>query len=221
MPEGPICIAVRWVKDQRGEPLDEPRPVSESERRTLEAMLDVEFPGVAALRGQLDHIQVVGKCHCGCPAVDLFVPSEVPSSGVVTRGRLAPIVGHVQPIEYGETREIIVHVDDGRLSRLAYVSYTNDNLTQSEWPPISQLTVSVMERPTGPPVECICPCRGGRLHVPRDQMGPMYLIEPIPSGYKTVCQPWVLGGCTLTNCGRGHRTVDGVGWVQVPESDDS
>jgi len=82
-------------------------------------------------------------------------------SGVVTRGCLVPLVGHVQPIEYGETREVIVHVEDGRLSRLAFVSYTSDSLIPSEWPSFDRLNVSAMEPPNGPPVECRCPCGWG------------------------------------------------------------
>jgi hypothetical protein len=215
-----ICISIRWVKDERGEPLDEPRPLNESESGILDAMLGVEFTGVPELRAQLARVQVVGQCHCGCPTVDLGVPPEIPASGVATRGCLAPVVGHLLPIEYGATREIIVHVDDGRLSRLAFVS--SDDPGPLEWPPLGQLSVSAMKPTSGPPDECLCPsCRTGVLHVPRDVEGPMYMIEPIPSSFESVCQPKERAGRTLPNCGRRHQTVDGVGWVEVREPSDS
>jgi hypothetical protein len=220
MPEDAICISLRRVQDQRGELLDEPRPLSESEKRTLDAMLGSEFLGVAELRAQLPHVKVIGKCHCTCPTVDLFVPSEIPPSGVVTRSCLAPVVGHVHPIQRGETRELLVQVDDGRLTRLAYIS--SDDPWPTEWPSLDRLSVSVMNPPIGPPVKCKCPtCETGLLLVPQELVGPGYLIEPIPSGYETVCQPWTLGDHTFPNCGLRHRTVDEVGWVQVPEPSDS
>lgn len=220
MPEDAICISLRWVQDQRGKLLDEPRPLSDSESEILDAMLSPDFPGVAELRAQVAHVQVIGKCHCSCPTVDLLVPPEIPQSGVVTRGCLAPVLGLVQPIDEDETREILVHVDVGRLSRLAYVS--SDDPWPTEWPPLDRLSVSTMEPSTGPPVECLCPtCQTGRLHVPRQLVGPGYLIEPIPSGYETVCQPWTLGDHTFPNCGLRHRTVDEVGWVKVLEPSES
>ena len=216
MPRGSICISIRWVKDQRGKPLKDPRPLNESERLIIDAMLGAEFPGVVELRAQVDHVQVVGKCHCGCPAVDLLVPPEVPPSGVVTRGCLAPVVGQVLPVEYGDTREVIVHVDDGRLSRRAYVSNKRRPKT---WPALDRLSVSATERPAGAPVECACPtCETGVLPVSRDLVGPGYIIDPIPTGSQAVCQPKIIVGRTLPNCGLRHRTVDGVGWIQVRES---
>ena len=220
MPEEPTCISIRWVPDQRGELLDDPRPLSEPERSILETMLAMEFPGVAELRAQLADVRVIGKCHCSCPTVDLLVPPESPPSNVETRAFLAPVVGHVLPIDDDETQEILVHVGDGRLTRLAYVS--SDDPWPTEWPPIHRLSVSVMNPPTGPPVECLCPtCQIGRLHVPRVLEGPGYMIEPIPNGYETVCQPWTLGDHTFPNCGLRHRTVDDVGWVQVREPSES
>ncbi len=220
MTEDRICISLRWVPDQRGELLDEPRPLSESERRTLDAMLGAEFLGVAELRAQLAHVKVIGKCHCTCPTVDLLVPPESSPSDVETRASLAPVVGHVLPIDDDETREILVHVEDGRLTRLAYVS--SDDPWPTEWPPLDQLSVSVMDPPIGGPVECRCPtCGTGLLLVPRELVGPGYMIEPIPNDYETVCQPRTLGDHTFPNCGLRHRTVDNVGWVQVPESGDA
>ena len=220
MPDEAICLSLRRVKDQRSEPFSEPRPLIEPERRTLNAMLGLEFPGVAELSAQLGDVRVLGKCHCGCPTVDLLVSSEVPPSGVATLSCLVPVLGLVLPIDEDETREILVHVDDGRLSRLAYVS--SEDPWPTEWPPLDRLSVSTKEPPTGPPVECMCPtCQTGRLHVPREFVGPMYLVELIPSGYETVCQPWTLGDHTFPNCGLRHRSVDHVGWVQVREPDES
>jgi hypothetical protein len=198
---------------------DQPRPLNEAERRTLDVLLAPEFPGVAELRAQLPHAQVIGKCDCGCPTVDLHVPPDVPRSDVVTRSRLAPVEGRVAPVGDEPPGDIILFVDDGRLSYLEYVSY--DDPSPSEWPPLDRVTVTVVEAPVGPPIECVCPCGTGRLYVARELVGPMYLMNPFPNGYETVCQPRKVGGHTLPNCGQQYRSVDDVGWVLVAEPGDS
>ncbi len=191
---------------------DQDRPLNGVEENILGTLLAIDFPGVDELRAQVPHTQVVGKCDCGCPTVDLFVPPDVPPSGVETRARLAPVLGQVTPIGRG-TNEIIVFVDDGRLTRLEYAS--SDEPPPSEWPPLDRLDVVVWEAPTGPPVESVCPtCQTGRLYVPRELVGPMYLMNFMPVGYETACQPWGLSERTFPNCGLRHRTMED-GWVQV------
>ncbi len=77
--------------------LDNPRPLNTAERQILAALLAVDFPGAEALRAQAERAQVVGRCDCGCPTIDLRVPDEVPSSPVATLNRLAPVEGRVPP----------------------------------------------------------------------------------------------------------------------------
>ncbi len=118
---------------------DVPRSLSDAERLVLEALLAPQFPGVAELRAQLVHVQVVGKCGCGCPTVDLFVPLNAVPSPLKTSNRLAPVEGRVMPIADEPPGEIILFVDDGRLSCLEYVSY--DEPSPAEWPSLDRITV--------------------------------------------------------------------------------
>jgi hypothetical protein len=119
--------------------LQEPRDLTETEARTVRALLALEFPGVVELRAQLSHARVVGRCDCGCPTVDLLVSEAAPRSPVETRARLAPVEGLVAADEEGLPGEIILFVDDGRLSSLEYVSYSLQR--PSQWPSLDQLTI--------------------------------------------------------------------------------
>jgi len=119
--------------------LDEPRSLSEPERLVLGALLAPDFPGAAELRAQLTRVQVIGKCDCGCPTVDLAVPPDVAPSPVTTRARLAPVEGRVTPVAGEPPGDIILFVDDGRLSCLEYVSY--DEPSPAEWPPLDRVRV--------------------------------------------------------------------------------
>ena len=118
---------------------DMPRSLSDDERLILEALLAPQFPGAVELRAQLAHVQVVGKCDCGCPTVDLFVPSNVIPSPLKTRNRLAPVEGRVTPVADEPSGDIILFVDDGRLSCLEYVSY--DDPSPAAWPSLDRVTV--------------------------------------------------------------------------------
>jgi hypothetical protein len=119
--------------------LDEPRPLSQPELLILTALLAPDFPGAAELRLQLPAVRVVGKCDCGCPTVDLAVPTDVAPSPAQTRARLAPVEGRVTPAASELRDDIILFVDDGRLSSLEYVSY--DKPRPSEWPPLDRVRV--------------------------------------------------------------------------------
>ena len=109
----------------------------------LALLLSVEFPGVDALRAQAASAVVVGDCGCGCPSVDLELAGDVPlASGFSSR--LAPTEGLVRPLGEGVSDEIILFVDNGRLSRLEYVSY--DALPPAEWPALDRISVTVRPR---------------------------------------------------------------------------
>ena len=55
-----------------------PRALSEREADTLAFMLSAEFPGNAALRGQVEQAIVVEQCTCGCATIDLAIPDDAP-----------------------------------------------------------------------------------------------------------------------------------------------
>jgi hypothetical protein len=124
--------------------LDHPRPLNEAERRILDALLAVDFPGVAEIRAQMPHTMVVGRCDCGCPTVSLTVPNDIPASAVHTPIRLAPAEGRVTPIANEPPGDIILFVDNGRMSSLEYVSYVDP--APSEWPPLDRVTVVIIDR---------------------------------------------------------------------------
>lgn len=46
------------------------RPLTGRERAVLDALLAVEFDGVAELREQAKSVGVIGTCGCGCPSID-------------------------------------------------------------------------------------------------------------------------------------------------------
>ena len=120
--------------------LDDPRLLNEAEKRIMAALLAPDFPGVGELRAQVADALVVGRCDCGCPTVELLVPPDAPSSMVTTHARLAPVEGHVTPIADEPPGDIILFVDDGRMTCLEYVSY--DDPAPSEWPTLDRLTVT-------------------------------------------------------------------------------
>ncbi len=104
----------------------------------LDLLLSLEFPGVDALRVQAGSAAVVGGCDCGCPSIAFAVPDDAPlASGLSSR--LAPTEGVVSPQDGGIPGEIILFVDDGRLSYLEYVYY---DAPPTEWPALDRIGVS-------------------------------------------------------------------------------
>jgi hypothetical protein len=120
--------------------LDSPRPLNEAEHQVLDALLANEFPGAPELREQVPHVMVVEQCDCGCPTVNLYVPEGIPSSPVKTRSRLAPVEGHVIPIGEEPIGDIILFVDEGKMTSLEYVSYVDPAPT--EWPDLGRITIN-------------------------------------------------------------------------------
>ena len=120
--------------------LEEARPLNDEEKRILGTLLEPEFPGVEELRAQVPHAVVVGCCDCGCPTVEFSVSPTASRSNVKTWPRLAPFEATVKPVESEPPGEIILFVDDGRLSCLEYVSY--DDPSPREWPSPDRLNVA-------------------------------------------------------------------------------
>ena len=48
-----------------------PRPLTDLERDLIEALLGAVRSGVTRYIGQLESVEVVGGCRCGCPSIDL------------------------------------------------------------------------------------------------------------------------------------------------------
>ncbi len=114
----------------------EPRSLTDDEQRVLERILEAVFQGVAALRKQLVGVQVVGRCDCGCPSIDLEPASERARSDQV--GRLAPVELEVIPAAGEPPGAVILFVDGGKLSYLEYVHYSE--APPNGWPPDDRLS---------------------------------------------------------------------------------
>jgi len=101
-----------------------PRPLTTAEREVLESMLSPDFPGAAQLRAQIPHTQVVAVWSPGLPSVDLSVSADADPAPVAD-GEI-PAGSEVRD-EAGEyLGEILVWVEDGRLSALEYAWVTDD-----------------------------------------------------------------------------------------------
>lgn len=91
-----------------------PRELRKSERALIEFLLTADFPGRNELREQLDHVEVVWVCDCGCGTVNLRVRDF--------RKRAAakePI-----PVEArGSGFDVILFVRDGFLNSLEIVDH--------------------------------------------------------------------------------------------------
>ena len=93
------------------------RPISAHERGVLEQAIlrapaaDVDLPSL----DQLDSLQVVGKCQCGCASVDFRH---------LRSGEIAEVVADgVAETETGEQVGVLVFAFDGRFVGLEIVGY--------------------------------------------------------------------------------------------------
>ena len=100
-----------------------PRSLTDDERRVLGRILRSDFRGVTALREQFESVRVIGRCDCGCPSVDLEPATGMPRSDQV--GRLAPVELDVMHESGEPPGQIILFIDDGKLSYLEYVYYSD------------------------------------------------------------------------------------------------
>jgi hypothetical protein len=113
------------------------RPLTASERGILDLLLTQDFEGVDALRAQVPHVSVVGRCTCGCATVDL----------AVDKGRCKPAPSYSRPIlseaqVVDDDKEplggVIAFLDDGYLSMLEIYSY-GDPIPK--WPEKDRVTL--------------------------------------------------------------------------------
>jgi hypothetical protein len=93
--------------------IDQPRSLTEPERRVLDALLAPDFDGVEDLRAQALVVEVIGGYDCGCPTIYFVVPPNARPSDAVATGRRAPVEARVMngSMELGDV--ILLFVDDG------------------------------------------------------------------------------------------------------------
>ena len=89
-----------------------PRPLTVGEHDLIEALLGAVRSGVSRYIAQLDTLQVVGGCRCGCPSIDLELASAE-ANGMPT----PVILGDAESPE-GVQVGIILWARGGRLSGL-------------------------------------------------------------------------------------------------------
>ncbi|WP_435896839.1 hypothetical protein [Streptomyces griseosporeus] len=109
---------------------------------TLTALLRGDDPVSVALRAQIPHAWVAGRCGCGCATVDLEVDRHaVPAapaheSPAVEAGYSSPVAAAGgRPVSPG----VLVLTDDGYLSRLEIYSVGDEPITA--WPDPRHLDV--------------------------------------------------------------------------------
>jgi hypothetical protein len=111
-----------------------PRRITARERAVLDHMLEADFEGRDALRGQVEAVIAVRGCTCGCAAIDLEVDhSKAGPANVESR---VPVDGWART-EDGTAYGLILFVDDGYLSCLEI--YGTSTEPPSEFPAVDQL----------------------------------------------------------------------------------
>ncbi|GLW48285.1 hypothetical protein Stsp02_39470 [Streptomyces sp. NBRC 14336] len=116
----------------------EPRPLTAKERAVVERILQVDLPGAAELRHQLDQVRVVALWGSSSASVDLRVTDDAPR---------APIPSGVVPVtctvieEGGElVGEVILWTESGMLSGLEYAWYGDEPPTSL--PEVDRIVIS-------------------------------------------------------------------------------
>jgi hypothetical protein len=105
----------RFRRDKPVSTLDEDRYLSDDERALAERLLRQFAPPEAVVfLPQLDHARVTGRCSCGCPTVDLTVPSEFRVASPCQERPLADAFGRVN----GKLVGIMLFQTDGLLCLL-------------------------------------------------------------------------------------------------------
>jgi hypothetical protein len=102
---------------------------------TLRALLRGGDPVSVALRAQLPHAWVAGRCGCGCATVDLEVDRQaVPAAPA--HDSPAVEAGYISPADAADGGPVcpgvLVLTDDGYLSRLEIYSVGDEPVTA--WP---------------------------------------------------------------------------------------
>lgn len=107
------------------------RPLTLREREVLDALLAVEFDGVADLRAQARAATVVGTCSCGCPSIDFF---KRPGAGMQI---------HVNAKIRGTNDGLFLYTVGSRLGGIEYVG-VSDAGDPSELPDPALLAIEAV-----------------------------------------------------------------------------
>ena len=113
-------------------PPEFPRPLSESERDVLTALLSFDFRGAAKLRKQVPNVQVIGMCGCGCPTI---VMSVIDAPRAPKKRVSLPLPNDFQSLGSDPGAPpgwIMLFTRDGFLSGMEY--YTADGEIPTRWP---------------------------------------------------------------------------------------
>jgi len=113
----------------------EARSLTDRERAVLELLLSRHVEGVTPLREQARDAVVTGRCNCGCPTIHLTPKQDAPLAQV--GGRLWPVEGRVDPVGDEPGQEIILFVDNGKMSSLELVFYSKS--VPIAWPDVSRI----------------------------------------------------------------------------------
>ena len=88
------------------------RPLTDEELELIEALLGAARSGAGRFLGQIEDAEVVGRCVCGCPSIDLAVKKASRD------GRPVPLVMADAESPEGMPVSVILWVSNGRLSGL-------------------------------------------------------------------------------------------------------
>ncbi|MFF2858934.1 hypothetical protein ACFVSX_03470 [Streptomyces rubiginosohelvolus] len=103
-----------------------------------ERILQVDFPGAAELRRQLDHVRVVALWGSDSVSVDLRVTDDAPRAPMKTG--VVPVTSTVVDEQGDLVGEIILWTESGMLSGLEYAWY--NDLPPDSLPEVDRLVVS-------------------------------------------------------------------------------
>jgi hypothetical protein len=92
----------------------QPRELKPNERALMEFLFTADFPGRNELKEQVDRVEVVGDCDCGCGTIDLAVKEPF-----VRAASREPISVEA----HGDGIEVLLFVRDGLVSSLEIVDY--------------------------------------------------------------------------------------------------
>lgn len=114
------------------------RPLTEPEALTLEFLLQARLPGVEELRRQIQAVQVVGQCDCGCATVDLRVDRDkvAPAPAFAKRSELVVAAAASRTTAIQHPAAVWLFVDaEGWLRELEIVDWVGEN-PQPVFPPV-------------------------------------------------------------------------------------
>jgi hypothetical protein len=93
------------------------RELRPDERAALDALLSIDFPGVAQLRIQARDARAGISCTCGCPTITLVSTASAPIAPVK---QSVPVEGYYETATGEVDALLLLLVTDGRLAELEY-----------------------------------------------------------------------------------------------------